>query len=351
MKKSLVALAALAAVGAASAQSTVTLSGLYTFSYQSDLTSTSGNPVVIPSAGTAAGTALGFSPAKGFAVTDANLKLTAVEDLGGGMRASFDYLLETAAQRGAPVTRADSSISLTSAKLGTVAARNTRTSDLIAGIYSSAIFLADGLYDSTGIVSRSAVDTFGYTTPAFNGFTGSLTFVEGNDGNISKPNTNKSSYVLGVSYAAGPLSVAAAYKSKADNAAASNGLTPKANAELSVSYDFGVARVGYGYDAASVTGASTATTLGAFTTTGALQTVANLQTKSAQGLSVTVPLGAITVGAHYFKRGDAKLADIGAAYAFSKRTSLTTAYGKKSGLPAEAGFNGTQYRVGLRHTF
>jgi hypothetical protein len=126
---------------------------------------------------------LGAAKAKGFAVTDANVKLAAVEDLGGGLKASFDYTLETGAQRGSLTTRADSGIAL-SGGFGAVAFRNTRGSDLIASIGSAAISLPDGLYDNLGIVSRGGIDTLSYTSPTVNGFTGSLTAIEAVDGNV-----------------------------------------------------------------------------------------------------------------------------------------------------------------------
>jgi len=353
-KSFIVALAALAAT-ASFAQSSVTLSGTYSVSYQKDLTSTTANPAFAGSATTAPTAAkLNFGEAKGFAVTDASFKLAAVEDLGGGLKASFDTLFETGAQRGALLTRADSGLGL-SGGFGAVAVRNTRTSDLIASIGSAAISLPDGLYDSTGIVSRAAIDTVSYTTPAINGFTGSFTIVENNEGNIAAATTNKGANVIGVAYANGPLAVAAAFKSKPTSAAAVTGLTGKANTELSVSYDFGVAKVAYAFDGASAEGTSSALLVadgaGTILTAAQAQAIANLQTKSGQGLSVTVPMGALTFGANYFKRDVAKVTEIGVSYALSKRTALNVATGKKSGLDVAAGYNGTQNRVQLKHTF
>jgi predicted porin len=64
-------------------------------------------------------------------------------------------------------------------------------------------------------------------------------------------------------------------------------------------------------------------------------------------------MGAITLGVNYAKRDTAKYVAYGATYAFSKRTSLSVAGGKKSGLTlGEAtGHTGTQYRVRLGHSF
>jgi predicted porin len=324
-KSSIVALATLAAVsGTAFAQSTVTLSGVYSVSYQKDLTNTAanGNPLTNNSALTgdavaAAANAVG----KGFAVTDANFKLAAVEDLGGGLKASFDTTFETGAQRGTLLTRADSGVALSGA-FGSVAVRNTRSSDLIASIGSAAISLPDGLYDSSNIVARAAIDVVTYTLPAFSGVTASVSFVEGNDGAISLPTTDKSAYVLGLSYANGPLAVGAALKSTNTPAAT----TKSSNYELMASYDLGVAKIAYAFDGKSAT-------------TGTYADDAN-------GVSVTVPVGAVSLGANYFKRGTNKVTEVGATYAFSKRTSLSVASGKQT-----ADANGNQMRVRLAHAF
>ena len=238
-------LAALAAVSAASAQSTVTLSGTYRFAYQKDLSASynsataNTNVQQIGSNSSTAATApadLSVRTGQGFTQTDANLKLAAVEDLGGGMKASFDYLLESGAFRGSAFTRADSGIGL-STPMGNVDLRNTRGVDLITTIGSSAINLPDGLYDNSGIVVRPTIDSLTYTAPAFMGVTTSFTYLELNDGAINLAGTNAvpgntAAYVLGAAYANGPISVKAAYKTAPDNLTASKGLTQKSNFHL-----------------------------------------------------------------------------------------------------------------------
>ncbi len=333
MKKSLIALAALAAFGTASAQSTVTLSGTYSASYQTDLTAATANPVYAGSTSTAPTVAvLTAGKAKGFAVTDAFVKLAAVEDLGGGLKASFDYTLETGAQRGALTTRADSGIAV-SGGFGAVAFRNTRGSDLIASIGSAAVSLPDGLYDAVGIVARGGIDTLSYTSPSISGFTGSLTAIEAVDGNVdptvwlaSNTAKAKSATVVGLGYVQGPLTIGAAFKSYS---VGSTSTVKKSQSEFAVTYDLGVAKVAYAYDGKESTAATA---------------------KAANGFSVTVPVGAISFGAQMFSRGDLKQTDFGASYAFSKRTALNVASGKVAGS-ATAANNGTQSRVQLKHTF
>ena len=317
MKKSLIALAALAAVSAASAQSTATLSGSMAFVYQTDTTGT------IPSGNTAAGSG---AKVTGIAGNDMTLKFTAVEDLGGGLKATGAIAIEGSFHRGSAVTMADRSLGV-SGGFGTVKASNTRSSDLLATIASAGIVLADGVYDS--VLARVAIDTLGYTSPKISGFTLGLTYVEGNDGNQPLPTTTtraKSTNVYSVNYANGPLS--ASYQIKS-SAVSSGSTVKKTQNEFAVTYDAGVVKVGYGWDDKT----TTATT-----------------DKTANGFSVTAPMGAITVGAQRFARGNMKQTDVGAMYALSKRTSVSIAQGTMKGR-ATTSLNGTQTRLRLNHTF
>jgi predicted porin len=301
----------------------VTLSGNYSFSYQTDLTNAATNPT-ISTLNTVAGTVPTVVEGKGFTVTAANFKLAAVEDLGGGLKASFDYTMETGNFRAAPVTRADSGMAV-SGGFGSVAMRNTRTTDLLAAIASPAISLPDDIY--TSVTSQVAIDTISYTAPTISGFTASVTYAEGNDGAIDMSTaaaTPVSSSILGVNYTNGPLSVSYAMKSNSLNTSST---IKKNQNELAATYDLGVAKVGFAYDDKRTT-ASTE--------------------KSATGYSITVPVGAVSFGAHMFKRGDVKHTDFGASYAFSKRTSLSIASGNLKGKAAN---NGSQSRIRLLHTF
>jgi len=346
----------LAAVTAASAQSTTTISGLVRAGFQKDISLTASNHALIKAtAATDAGKGAAVSSGNGLSTHDININIGAVEDLGGGLKASFFQNLETDPQRGAALTRADSGIDLAGG-FGTVGYRNTRSSDLISGIGSSAINMADGLYHNSGIVGRIDQDVLSYTSPAIMpGLNASVAYFEGNNGQISLPVTNKTTVVLALVYADGPLAVRGTYKMKPANAAASSGLTPKANFELAVVYDLGVAKVGFAYDAASVSGvssaaASTAASGGSLSAVQA-QAIANLQTKSATGFTLHVPVGAVSLGLGYFTRGDQTITEFGARYDLSKRTYVSAASGKKAGLFNNDGFQGSQYRVAMTHAF
>jgi predicted porin len=341
-------------VTAASAQSTITISGLVRAGVQKDLSLTAGNNTIINAnfkitAGAKAATVTG----KGLSTHDININIGAVEDLGGGLKASFFQNLETNPERAAALTRADSGLSLAGG-FGSVEYKNTRNSDQIASIGSSAISLADGLYHNTGIVARSDIDTLTYTSmPILPGLNASVTYVEGNNGQISIPTTNTSAYVLGAAYTNGPLVVRAAYKMKPATLTAVDGLTAKDNLELAVVYDLGFAKIGFAHDAASASGTSSAAAPAGTSTLSEAQarTVANLQTKSANGFSLHVPMGAVSFGLGMYKRGDQKVTDYGVRYDLSKRTYLSASGGKKSGLFDTDGYQGSQYRVAMSHTF
>jgi predicted porin len=359
MKKSLIALAALAAVTAASAQSSVTISGLVRAGFQKDLTNTAANPTtVVNTAAAPAAAAAAVVTGTGLSTHDININFAAVEDLGGGLKASFFQNFDTNPQRTAHLARGDSGLDL-SGGFGTLSYRNTRQSDQIASIGSSAVILPDGLYNNTGIVTRADIDVLTYTSPAIMpGLNASVSYIEGNNGQISLAATNKTSVVLGTSYTNGPLAVRGTYKMKPATTTASSGLTPKANLELAAVYDFGVARVGIAYDAASASGASTAAAASATAATAnntltaaQTQTVANLQTKSATGLSLHVPIGAVSLGLGYYTRGDMTVTEFGIRYDLSKRTYASATTGKKDGLFNAEGYGGSQYRIAMSHTF
>ncbi len=117
---------------------------------------------------------------KGFAVTDSSLKIAAVEDLGGGLKASFGMQFTMGNQRGMEtadgLTKEDSSIAL-SGDFGTLTLANTRTSDtgINAMVFSSWLPRVSW-YDT--VSARAATDVVSYTSPAFSGFTVGLSQAE-----------------------------------------------------------------------------------------------------------------------------------------------------------------------------
>ncbi len=219
MKKTLIALAALAST-AAFAQSTVNLTGVVGFAYQQ-----------------------APSKVKGFTNTDATIAVAVAEDLGGGLRANAAIQFDAASSQFAnALNRRNTSIGL-SGGFGSVSLANTRSADLITRGMVAPSNLVDGMYDSSGVITRSPIDVLTYTAPAFSGVTPYFQYVEtgsvatAQDGNTDPANKVT---VLGANYANGPLAAGIAFKSTSGTIPAG---AKKTNTELFATYDFGVARV------------------------------------------------------------------------------------------------------------
>jgi predicted porin len=342
MKKSLLAIAVLGAfTGVASAQSSVTLSGFLAAGWQSQPNS---------------------AHARGATITDYTIRFGAVEDLGNGMKALLTMELSDASgdagetpvpanvvpttTAGAPVgangrfrkaiARDNTTLAL-AGKFGTVSYINTRSGDLLTRGMVAPASLPDGIYDSSNIIARAAIDYVVYASPSMGGVSVSAGWTEsGLDGNA----TGAKTYVLTTTYAAGPVAAGLAYKKpKIAPAAGSQGY----NLEAFATYDMGVAKFGFGFD-------------GKRTGTGIATNVPN--EKSAVSLGVSAPVGPMVLGVNYAKRDVNKLWEAVAMYNFSKRTALTASFGKQTvvtGPGASANPLTTdkfgQNRIRLQHTF
>ena len=274
---------------------------------------------------------------KGATMTDSSIRMAVNEDLGNGIKATGFVQFAGNASRGGNVTKEDSSLALSSG-FGTVAISNTRSSHTAIGANVFATSLPyTTFYMSGGVASRAAGDLISFTAPAISGVTVGIAQFEATEGDkTSAAKVN----ILSANYANGPLSVAFAHKMK-NNAAAPAG-TKKADNELALTYDLGVAKIGFGY------GSKT-------TNTG----------KALSSYGVNVPMGAISLGVNGAKRGDAEFMEGGVKYAFSKRTTLNAMYGTyeatagtaraatatAAATAARDAIDGKQYRMGIVHTF
>jgi len=289
MKKSLIALAALAASGVALAQ--VTLSGGLGVAFEKNgasdaqLTKGDGNAT--------------------------NLTFTGTEDLGGGLSAGFRLNTRIDGMTG----RNDNTDSrlVQNAQIS-VGGGFGRIAFGREGMASAAGFDAFGAYGSAGNYGWSGAvgfrndRTMWYTTPSISGFTAIVGMTANNDNAI-----NEGTYFR-ASYAMGPIALTIAQE-KHPSAAGAKGATDK---EFAFSYDLKVARV------MAVSGKDGAA--GSKTTVG-----------------VRVPMAAITLKAAY-QNATNNVAAIGADYALSKRTRAYADLGKASNAKAN-------YRIGLAHSF
>jgi len=210
MKKTLIALAALAAAGATLAQSSVTIYG------RMDLGMSSVDTTVEAGAGVA-GTGESFSLAgTQNARTSSRLGFRGTEDLGGGLRAGFTYEIGINADRattGNAETRL-ANLSLTGG-FGTV----------VVGTFMNAFDTVRGFSPATGVGGAvpggdftqmhgaALVERFdsrtqnaiAYVSPAFSGFTFSAGVVNEEHTTAAAAARKYDGFILGLGYSQGPL--------------------------------------------------------------------------------------------------------------------------------------------------
>jgi hypothetical protein len=322
-----------AVAGAASAQ--VTMSGKMRFAYESTDTTTAGTAV----------------KANGLRVTDGNFTLSSSEDLGGGLKvvASMDV---QSRGRDTDIAGRDASITVMGG-FGSVTIGSVEAGNGIIGLGGAGapVYGMDG----TVIAGGSNVDLLKYTSPELMaGLKVSFTVLDNTAAGASAPGTGTNTLgmgsdylgqdanVVGVTYAAGPLAVAADITNYGRNGIAAATTVADDRTRVSASYDLGVAKIGYGYQVAATTAAT------------------NNKTKQ-QIFGVSVPMGALTLGLNYAtSQADgaikAKGTDLGAKYDLSKRTyiavhmqNLTDTNGTATGVAT--GNDLSKYRVQLSHAF
>jgi len=380
MKKTLIALAAVAAT-AAYAQSSVTVYGVVDAGYNSKSWKADGG-----------------IKAKGTGIVDGALAgsrfgFRGVEDLGGGLKAEFVI------EQGLSVTSAG----LTNARTGTsgfqidnaeTAALSGRSATSLnrqsyvgvsggfgavrigyqyTNVYelstlSGYMLGAEGVHGSdfahvagSGYVGGTRANAITYISPNFNGFSaqfqyGAGTGLQSFEHNTALPDDQfeaKRTSLMG-KYAAGPLSVALAYTSYKNGTTAAGAATGPATVtakltQLGASYDFGMAKVGFTYN------------------DGKNDVVGAGERKvDAYSLGVTVPFGATSVVASYHdidEKGAAGVAvtkgdgfQIGVVHNLSKRTAAYAFYGRNNfdtvAAPAAlTNLKQSDVTVGVRHSF
>jgi hypothetical protein len=349
MKKTLIALAAVAAVGTSFAQ--VTISGGASVAFQRNFSGS----------------------ANGIAMTDNSLYVSASENLGDGMKASAAWSIENDTARGSGYVRGDQSIAVTSPAFGLVLA-NTRSGGSQGAALVAPANLKDDVWTSA-VITRSAIDVVSLSIPLNSAFTVSAKYIEGGSNEktpttavatayqtyvAAKTDANKAalaaaiakdavagdgnnmpgaiSFSGGVTYAANGLKVVAnvtqsTYTENAKAfATATTGVTDfrTVSTDAHVIYDAGFAKVGLGYD-------------------GPRRGKDNCTDEEAMLLGVSVPMGKTTLGLNYGKRDAASFLHAAAQYDLTKRTNLNLSYGMDT-QSATSG-NTDQYRLSLNHAF
>lgn len=346
MKKSLVALAVLAASGVASAQSTVILYGLIDTYVGAQKTTVGGVGVrqsVVNSGG----------------LQTSRFGLKGSEDLGGGLAANFvlenGFNVDTGATP--PLGATNSSIFSRqswvglSGGFGQVKVGKMWTPfDEVKGL-GAAGFDGNVLAPSTNVwASNTYNDRPGnslyYSTPSFGGFSAAALYAFGEN----KTATASAGKTAGfnVAYNAGPIAAALSYQSEEPSGAA--GVRTTKFTQLNGSYDFGVAKLLAAYGRVKD---------GVNPTAGfAVDKTTEYQ------IGVDVPLGgALTLSGGYARSKDDQLGgapeikrkgySIAALYALSKRTNLYAGaqQAKENAYGVTAESKSSTYAVGVRHTF
>jgi len=367
MKKSLIALAALAVVSAASAQSTVTLSGNLDVSYGSI-----GGTTPAANKGQTVSSQIGSSTSA--------INIEAVEDLGGGMKAGARVELDPRnlmVDGGAFAT--SQSYVMIQTGFGTVKAGRPNTPSYDAFAAASALGTATGsgyTYTNGNVTMATRFNrSVKYESPTFSGLTASVVFAPGNDSPAAStavygglPYQRKTTDI-GLKYVNGPLNIALANISASSqtNAAtvAPTGTAKTSMTTIGASYVLG-AFTGYaGYNTGDTLGYA-----GSIANPVAARAIAENLKTSGFRLGAKYVIGNTTLLASTAKQDidfttgvttAVKVSGIRAEQALSKRTAVYVAYenyntGFAAGTVAATTVTGATGKinttaVGIRHSF
>lgn len=274
------------------------------------------------------------------------LGVRGVEDLGGGLKASFNFEQGINMESGAAASGWNRAAwvgigggfgEFAMGRMTTVQNRTMGTFDLNGTTNNTSALKNLGLEADGSLGGSRANSQFMYTSPNLSGFQVRAAMVMKEDkGTAPTPpaaDTRKSSYQLGASYKAGQLTLGAAVQSKM-----AEGTSNRTGYALGARYDFTGFNVSalYTQDESKTTG-------------------------KGFGLGVSVPLGALVVGAQLAvvtdnpspAREDAMAYELFANYNLSKRTMLYAGYGglNKEGKVVKGTTGSNTFGLGVVHKF
>ena len=337
MKKSLIALAVLAASGAAMAQSSVTVYGIADIWFGSNKAQTFdigtgglvGERQTVLESGGVSGSRFGF---KG------------TEDLGGGLKANFvleqgftidDGKAKDPAKAFSRQAYVGLSGGFGEVKLGNVFTAYDDISGTTTSAFDSVLSATNHVFLSNGYESNPTNNIY-YATPSFGGFSGAVSYGLGEDKTSTTSASN--TFSLHAKYENGPVFAGVAYQREKDGATDASVKFTRLNG----SYDFGVAKLLASY------GRMTENVLDSKT--------------NEYHIGVDVPLsGALTLSGGYAS-SKTKIAGtevlkssgvgVALAYSLSKRTTVYTGIHNSSSETAGVKVaKNSSYAVGLKHTF
>ena len=328
MKKTLVAVAALAA-SAAFAQSSVTLYGVADAYFGSEKIDGVTSQTVVNSGG----------------LSTSRIGVSVKEDLGAGLSAFAVIEGAVGLDNGAGGLGADrKSVVGLSGDFGAVSLGNQATplNDALENIidaqgnsaFSAVTAAMAGDVANAGVTQSQYTNSVRYDSPNFDGFSGAIQVGLGEDKDMFTPGSASRGVSLNLAYANGPLAAGLAYQN--DKGQGSGAPSDKTTA-LGGSYDFGVAKLGLGYTRMTSTGQP------------------NFRLVN---VGVSVPFGAFTVVGQY---ADGKVSNtsgkvqsfaLEGRYALSKRTTAYAGYNNtKEDIGGGPDFKTNRFGVGMRHVF
>ncbi|MES2979338.1 MAG: porin [Pseudomonadota bacterium] len=337
MKKNLIALAILAAAGAASAQSSVTLYGIADVYFGREKAANGVTNTKIDSGG----------------VSQSRFGFKGTEDLGRGLKANFllesGFSLDSGSSSGyTQVSGATTATNLFSrqayvgvsggfgeVKLGKMWTAYDDIQGATNAVFDSVLSPNVGVWVSGGYNGNPGNSVY-YATPAFGPFSGAASYSLGEN----KTSTTSAGKItsLHAKYEGGPLYAGLAYQTEKANGTALTVKFTRANA----SYDLGVAKILLGYGRVADAGIS-----GGKTTE--YQIGADFPLSDALTLS-----GGFARSKDNATAGDAKRTGygIGASYSLSKRTSVYGGFRAGTAkAPAVVDVKTSLLAVGVRHAF
>jgi general bacterial porin, GBP family len=298
-----------------------------------------------------------------------------VEDLGGGTSAIF------AIESGVKIDTGDQDTAgVFAQRQAFVGLKSTEAGQITLGrqytmLYNALSQVADpfgagyagsakNLFPTGGVNTRLS-NSIVYNSPVFSGFSVDALYGMGEQ---AGDNTAGRQFGFGVNYTSKELNVRLVHNNK-NNDTAAVGATPAVrkdkakNTLLAATYDFGVAKVYFGYEKDKGAGSAPLPVANAY----GLKVAPKSSADSAEWLlGVGVPMGGGTLVASYIHKDDKQNAQdanqfgIGYLYALSKRTTAYTAIAKiknKNGAGytvgnnTEAGTGDKAFNLGVRHAF
>ena len=344
MKKSLIALAVLAASGASFAQSSVTIYGIVDAYVGVNKAVDATTKQVVTSTVLNSG-----------GVDGNRWGLKGSEDLGGGLKADFvleqGFNIDTGAVagNGNPAGNAGQAFARYSAvgfsggfgevKLGKYSSAYDMVENGANAVFNSGLSAEAGTWKSGGYIWNPANGIY-YATPEFSGFSGAVSYALGENKNAVTGEGAGNVSAFNVKYAQGPIMASLGYQTEK----ATGNATANKFGQINGSYDFNVAKLQLAYGTATV------------------NTAVTTKTNEYQ-IGVTAPVStALALSANYaYSKDDANSAatgvkragiGLGAAYTLSKRTFVYGGYraesAKQDGM---ANVDTSLFAVGVHHVF